>query len=297
MRAPRRISAVVLALAAASCGGQHPVGTRAPSGTSVPHRDPRQRYSISTTVLENRDHGPELCPGLILQSLPPICSGPIVVGWDWTKVNGARAVGDVRWGQFHLVGMWDGSRFTPTEPPGPSLPLGSPGGQQRIPMPNFKTQCAPPPGGWAITNPTRLANADSQAMSAAAHRAPDFAGMWVDETSAAPGTRTSATEQVFNIAFTGDVDRHRAELQTLWGGPICVLQRPHTDADLRRIAEALDRGVDRGEDLWVVSAWPLDVESIVWATVMVADPLAQSTVDRRFGSGVVSLTGALQPVP
>ena len=63
MQVPLHVSAVGLAvtvaLAASSCGGgQRSVATAAPSSTAVPRRDPRQRYSISTTVLENRDHGP-----------------------------------------------------------------------------------------------------------------------------------------------------------------------------------------------------------------------------------------------
>jgi hypothetical protein len=72
------------------------------------------------------------------------------------------------------------------------------------------------------------------------------------------------------------------------------VRRPHTDAELRRIADGLNR--EGGHDLWVLFAVPLDVESVVWANVMVADPLAQSIVDHQFVPGVVRLTGALQPV-
>jgi hypothetical protein len=136
---PVVILAVTAGLVTASCdGGRGAVRRPAPSGAVMPRRDPHQRYSINATVLENRDHGPELCAGFILQSLPPICGGPVVVGWDWTKINGARAVGDVRWGEFHLVGTWDGSRFTPTEPPAASPLRGTPGGPLRMPLPNSR---------------------------------------------------------------------------------------------------------------------------------------------------------------
>lgn len=36
---------------------------------------PEQRYETTATVLESRDHGPELCLGVVALSLPPQCRG------------------------------------------------------------------------------------------------------------------------------------------------------------------------------------------------------------------------------
>jgi hypothetical protein len=68
------------------------------------------------TVLQGRRRGPELCLGAVLDSLPPQCSGPPVVGWRWAEHPGAyRHVVGVRWGDFVLTGYFDGRRFTPTK--------------------------------------------------------------------------------------------------------------------------------------------------------------------------------------
>ncbi|WP_406673857.1 hypothetical protein WBK31_35795 [Nonomuraea sp. N2-4H] len=72
----------------------------------------------SVTVLESPEHGPQLC-STVAESLPPQCSGPDVVGWDWSKVR-HESHGGTTWGQYRVVGTWDGAKLTLTEPPGPA---------------------------------------------------------------------------------------------------------------------------------------------------------------------------------
>jgi hypothetical protein len=152
--------------------------------------------------------------------------------------------------------------------------------------------------GWTITDPHRLSNDDARAMTAAANAAPDFAGTWVDVSVTVPRHGDTPAEQLYDFGFTGDVERHRAELQAIWGGPICVTQLPRTDAALRHIADELqlDPAVARSLGLRVLMALPLDTEGRVWVEALFADDARQRAVDRRYGRGVVQLSSALQPV-
>ena len=70
-----------------------------------------------------------------------------------------------------------------------------------------------------------------------ANAQPDFAGGWIDLGATArnnPGVTTNPNdryrEAVVVAAFTGDSARHQVELERLWGGPVCVVQRSRTRA-------------------------------------------------------------------
>jgi hypothetical protein len=66
------------------------------------------------TVLQVGDAAPEFCLGAVLDSYPPQCSGPELVGWDWTTVDGQEVAGDVTFGTYAVSGRWDGTRLTVT---------------------------------------------------------------------------------------------------------------------------------------------------------------------------------------
>lgn len=59
----------------------------------------------------------QLCLGAVAESYPPQCSGIPVEGWSWTGVEGSESSGDVRWGSYAVQGTYDGTTFTPTQPP------------------------------------------------------------------------------------------------------------------------------------------------------------------------------------
>jgi hypothetical protein len=188
----------------------------------------------------------------------------------------------VTWGSYHLVGTFDGTSFTVTEPPTPPT-VGS-----VEPPPDFSPPCSPPPGGWPKIS-TQLGA--YQAFVSAAQSPPDFAGMWVDQQSQLgdPG------RDVMTVAYTDNVERHRAELSAIWNGPVCVTQRARSVAALLQIQRELP-GVGQGLGLKNLSSAVDPVRDRVEATVFVADPAAQQALDRRFGPGVVELTGQLKPV-
>ncbi|HEY7137875.1 MAG TPA: hypothetical protein VIB48_22660 [Acidimicrobiia bacterium] len=110
--------------------------------------------------------------------------------------------------------------------------------------------------------------------------------------------RDTPAEQLYDFGFTGDLERHRADLQALWGGPIRVTQLPRTDAELRRIVNELrlDPALARSLGLRVLMALPLNTEGRVWVQALLADDAHQRAVDRRYGRGVGQLSSTLQPV-
>jgi hypothetical protein len=66
------------------------------------------------TVIQTGDTPPQFCLGAVMESYPPQCSGPELVGWDWDAVDGEETSGDVTFGAFAAWGGWDGVRLTVT---------------------------------------------------------------------------------------------------------------------------------------------------------------------------------------
>lgn len=68
------------------------------------------------TVLDTAS-GATLCLGPVMESYPPQCHGIPLDGWDWSDATGFETAGEVRWGQYAVTGMYDGSVFTATAEP------------------------------------------------------------------------------------------------------------------------------------------------------------------------------------
>lgn len=225
-------------------------------------------------VLESAGHGPQLCLGGIETSYPPGCGGPDIVGWDWDLVDDEQSTGGTTWGDYTVVGTWDGQRLTMSRDPGPA--------EWPEPEPvDFSTPCEAPEGGWANVDPAIAGPDDLDAALAAVREEPDFAGVRVDE---------SITPTVVNVRFTGDVERHEAELRELWGGPLCLVE-----ADVA-LSELLTVQAELLEELGALSGGIDEADGVVRLTVVVADPALQDELDARYGAGVVEVTGALQPI-
>lgn len=89
-----------------------------PSARPSPDADtPELTTRHRMMVIEDGDRPPELCVGGVAQSLPPLCGGVILVGWDWGEFageyeqRGRMAWGDVergpvRWGEFVVAGEY-----------------------------------------------------------------------------------------------------------------------------------------------------------------------------------------------
>jgi hypothetical protein len=109
--------AASVALFAAGCAARDAPAGGAPDGAwTVDLPSVAAEVTGVGTVLE-ADDGPVLCLGAIAESYPPQCSGPAVIGWDWTAVDGEETASDVTWGAYAVWGDWDGETFTVTGEP------------------------------------------------------------------------------------------------------------------------------------------------------------------------------------
>ena len=97
---------------------------------------------------------------------------------------------------------------------------------------HFGSPCPEPAGGWTASDLARTGNQARLALEAYLADESELARVWWD-TKAAPGPG------VLNVAFTGDLDRHRSEITGIWGGPVCVSSGTRSIADLRSAAGRL----------------------------------------------------------
>ncbi|MDE0801956.1 MAG: hypothetical protein OSA99_01410 [Acidimicrobiales bacterium] len=288
-----RLAVVVIALVAAACGddtsdiraGSDDGATSdTPAATATIPAD--TVYEATATVLESPGHGPQLCLGGVAESYPPQCGGPDIVGWDWSTVE-AESAGGTTWGTYSVTGTWDGETFTLTDEAEPD------GFSDSGPSATFDTPCDEPEGGWQVVDGSTATQAGQDAAIAYAQAQPEFAGVWVDQ-SINPGTDELGMNDpamlILNVRFTGDVDRHEAELRERFGGSLCVSEAEHTETELRAIQQ------DVFEELDGFYASTDVVRGVVEIGVIVADPAVQADLDDRYGDGVVELRGALQPV-
>jgi hypothetical protein len=255
-----------------------------------------RRYQATATVLEGREHGPELCLGAVLDSLPPQCGGLPIPNWRWDQVDGEESRGGTTWGDYHLVGTYDGASFTVIRADRPP-PVPRPSAAERF-EDEPKTPCPEPAGGWTVHDPSRASDADLDAAGRAAGAQPDFAGIWV--TYLEPMGNNVAEDPgqfVLNLAFTGDLQRHEAELRTRWGGRLCVTRHQRTMAELRRIQRELLGAVGKDLGLRVVSTGLRDDDNVVSLQAVVLDDQARQAIADRYGVGAVSATAILTPVP
>jgi hypothetical protein len=242
------------------------------------------RYETFGTVLENEEHGPMLCLGAQPAVYPPMCGTIPISNWDWGTVSDEETVGDSIWGDYRLVGTFDGRAFTVEE----VTPPPHAGGHQDPIEPG----CPEPGGGWTATDESRTGEADLQDAIAGARGESDFSGVWVDEAESGPAQGLS----VLSAAFTGDLDRHRADLAAVWGGPLCVVERSRTLDELLQIQQELLDGGAEEFGLQTLDAAVYEHENVVELGVVVVDDETREAVDARYGEGTVRLVPALTRV-
>jgi hypothetical protein len=278
------LNAAVAVLAGCAAAPADP--TQSGGGT----RDEPQRYAAVAMVLESPEHDPQLCLGGVLESLPPQCGGPDVVGWDWAAVEDEESMNGTTWGTWRVVGTWDGEALTLTEPPA-QPPL------QRLPGEDmgehFATPCPTPDGGWPVEEPSTATEEGFAAATAYAEAQPEVGGVWVDaQAELAPPRPDLAQPAVLNVTFVSDLARHERELRARYGGPLCVSAAERTKAALQRLQgelqEALgDAVLSTGEDV---------VDGTVSVDVVVADEEVLARVRALDPDGIVRVHGALEPV-
>jgi len=271
----RLLCCLLLAAGVAACSSAEPA-------------DPGPLFETVSEVLESPRHGPELCGGSLEESLPPQCSGVPVAGWDWEAVEGVESLNGTTWsGRHRLVGTYDGTTFTLTEPAGPPPP---PPEQEPT-----RNACTSPSGDEPLATFSRV---DKTAMLAAMDRArssPDFAALWTTgmDRSWEPGVRFD--DVVLNVAFTGEMARHTRELREVWGGLLCVERLPHTDAELQRVQDELI-SVTEELGLELRSSGIETLDNVVTLTVVHATPEQRAALEERVGAGLVELETLIRPL-
>lgn len=301
------LAPVVLLLAA--CGEQPstvPDAGSDPNLTPAPTPEGLVQTRTTATVLDDGD-GAELCLGGVAESLPPQCGGPTLLGWDWSAHDGYYdEASGVRWGEFHVVGRYDGGgmagifevvEVTPAAVwQGPSL---------HDPV-DFTTPCPEPDGGWQVVDPAlATAEAQEEAFRVAA-QLDGYAGAWLDQPldsvpdpeaedrdaareAEADRSRDPASEGIVNVRVAGDVDAAEARIREVWGGPLCVTGAEHTEAELRSIQ---DEVTDRPD---MLSAGTDVTTGTVELYVIHDDGTLQTALDEKYGEGVVRVDSALVP--
>jgi hypothetical protein len=252
----------VTCLALAACGGE-------PAGTAAdPTAEPGDRYTTTVTVIDGLGL-PQLCT-LVLGSYPPQCGEGIeVLGWDWTGLDGSETAGIVRWGEYFVIGTYDGTRFTVTEPPTPAPP---PAPESRPVLP--PTPCPAPPQGWGVIDAATTGDDALSAAVAYAEAQPDYAAVWLDSS-------------ILNVKFTGNLERHERALRAVWGGALCVSMGERTAAEVEAIRAALQ------DELSPMGTAILAAGRILlWVVV---DDGLQQRLDDRYGAGLVEVSALLVP--
>jgi hypothetical protein len=132
---------------------------------------------------------------------------------------------------------------------------------------------------------------------AAARAEPDFAGLWVsylepmgNNVAEDPG------EFVLNVAFTGDLARHEAELRPRWGGRLCVTRQQRSHRGLQRIQRELQGPAGAELGLHVLTTGIDDHANAVTVTVVVLEERARRALEARYGAGAVLVDARLTPV-
>lgn len=246
------------------------------------------------TVLEGGGHGPQMC-NMVLESDPPQCGGPDVVGWDWSKVE-HESRGGVKWGEYRVVGTWDGARLTLTEAPGAPVKR-DPANEDTLASP-----CPEPEGGWRPVDPAKATQQTLDDAMARARTVKEFAGVWLDQSymDASKLSPEEAEEQgndpkrlVLNLKFTGDLAGREAWIRQVWGGALCVSGAERTEAELNEIQRDVEQEMGGGG---LISA----SSSVTRNRVEVGTWLAAEDLRRRFdekhGPGAVFFDSVLKPV-
>jgi hypothetical protein len=277
----------------AACTGN---GTKKAVTTTTeapPVRDPAQRYSMETHVTSRPPDPPHFCVDTAIAvtgddeasyyvPLDPQLRGcKAVAGLDWSQVANKHTHKGITSAELHLVGTFDGTTLTLTEPPTPARP------QVLPPYLPFVDACPVPAGGFPVVDATKGGDEARSAALQYADRQMDHAGTWI-----------GPDHETLNLTFTGDIARHRREIRAVWGAKLCVARQPRLAGDIGRVAGELhDDPAVAVAGIYVTSTHGDPIRNRAHANVFIADAAAQYWVDHKYGKGMVYLQPFLNPVP
>ena len=211
--------------------GSPGAGSSHPATRSEPPLLSDLLWATATVLQRSPEKEPELCLGVVLESYPPQCGGPRLVGWDWDDVSGETTHAGVTWvDTIHVVGTLAGDTFTLRRPPSATRPVEA-GPDPSPTQDDFPELCDDPLRG-AAESARAGAGTDSvarDALSRALEAMPGYVASWVSDGQA-----------FMNVVVTGDAERARADARRLWAGKLCVERRDvATQAEMLAAQEAL----------------------------------------------------------
>jgi hypothetical protein len=202
--------------------------SRGDDGVEPPAAPPSDLWAGTATLLQLARGPVTLCGGAVLTSLPPAgCGGPEVLGLDPMDVPGAErfANGTVTTPSVRLVGTWDGTALTVTEP----FELRRPTPEPAPPVPG--PSCTEPQGGWPFD---RVDQAGWGRLQEYMARQPD-AGVG----------RVDTSQRIFTAPFTGDLERHRRAMTELYDGPLCLELVERSRSELMAVFDQVQQELER----------------------------------------------------
>jgi hypothetical protein len=151
-----------------------------------------------------------------------------------------------------------------------------------------------------VRDPSKIALSNFLAIDQVANAGQaDFATLWWDHTTPVDGSVHASGDfphEVLTVAYTGDLVTHRAQIEAVWGGPVCMIRHAHSARELGHIVEAINGTTGRALGFAVLDAQRNDIADRVDLTTVIATPAMQATADREFGVGVVHLEPRMLPV-
>jgi hypothetical protein len=300
---PRLVPALVVLALLAACGeetGEPSPSTPAPRAVERPIAVPAAQGKVTTghpvTVLDDGD-GAELCLGGVMDSLPPQCGGPSLVGWEWADHQGEfESANGVRWGDFVVTGTFDGTSVTPSDVV-PADEFEEQDDSAEFDGDSFATPCPEPDGGWRVLDPALTTEESLQTTMMRAEQLDGYSESWLDQSinpAWDDGQIDAGDEEllndpallVINVRVTHDPEGAEAELRKVWGGSLCVSTAQHTDKELRGIQEEVN-------DLpGMLGSAPDDDR--VELMVTYDDGSYQAWADATYGEGTVLVYSALR---
>lgn len=272
---------VVAALALlAGCGTTEPAGTPKAPSTG------RTEYVVTATVLEDASHGPQLCLGPVLTSLPPQCGGPDIPNWNWDNVAGETRRNKTVDGLYLVHGTYTDGNFTLTRSPEAAKESDAAGTESER---SLVSPCPEPKAGWFPAGRPKVAEGSADQSASTAAKLPGYSEVWLDQ-SRNKGTENDDNRIILNVRVTRDVKGAETAMRTMWAGALCVSKAKHTHRELLRIQDEVTKSA--GRRLLEAGSGDDRVDLMV---ILDEGGALQRGFDAKYGKGSVRVNSALRP--
>ncbi len=219
---------------------------------------------------------------------PPQCGGVPIANWDWAAVEREETRAGTTWGEFHVVGTFDGETFTVTEVGPPEPPVDS---LRRVGVRQPLRAAAGGLGGHRVVGQHR----GRERVRPGAARLRPFVDHVPEEADRGDRGSRARTSSMPSSPATRTATRPRS----VSFGAGRYAWSPRTSRASASGAGSIPRSNATSSGMGLSIVWS-DLGSgsgqVDIGVVLDRDGAAQATFDERYGPGVVVVTSALQPV-